>query len=216
MFKDLFALIFGAVIVVFYSYRRFNRRTDGNGQQLLRVVNLLSPDKLRSKRVVHHAYFLYATTFLIIYLFLCAYAQLIPAIGGPSVPIGASALPALQTQQAKAGFQALSGGDVGDAELLLSLSASAGTTHSGNDLNFGISAATSLAVALMIVGLAPSFPLLEDFETSIRAAAHRLAGIPTRVIGIRDALRTRTLSIPGIDTDADSDFLLIPRGAGSD
>nr|WP_250814020.1 hypothetical protein [Neorhizobium tomejilense] len=210
---DIFALLFGAAIVIFFSYERFNRSTDQTGQQLLRLVSLLSPDKLRSRRVVTNAYIFYAATFLVIYLFLCAYAQLIPQLGGPAIPVGAIKLPVLQ-EDAKATITSVvqTFEDVSDTALLQSLSGPAEMPSKSRDIDIGIDAATSLAVALMIVGLAPAFPILQSFEAWIRSAAHRLAGIPTRVIGIREDLRNRTLDITVPEGKVPADTLLIPRG----
>jgi hypothetical protein len=68
-------------------------------------------------------------------------------------------------------------------------------------------------MALIIVGLAPSFPLLRRFEDWMRSAAHRLAGIPTRVIGAGEELRHSDLAISTASSDSvPADTLLIPRG----
>jgi hypothetical protein len=218
---DVVALLFGAVIVIFFSYERFNRTTDEAGQQMLRLAKLLSPDKLRSRGVVTNAYFFYAATFVVIYLFLCAYAQLIPALGGPNIPVGATKLPVLEQSAVvkvnpTTGFTAASEGDVSDFAMIQPPDASVDRAPRQGNYDIGIGAATSLAVALMIVGLAPAFPILQDVEAWIRGAAHRLAGIPTRVIAIRDDLRSRSIGIfPPEETNAKQtpfDRLMIPRG----
>ncbi|NKL74902.1 hypothetical protein [Rhizobium leguminosarum] len=214
--KDLLALLFGAAIVVFYSYDRFNRTTDEAGQQLQRLVNLLSPDKLRSGRVVFNAYTFYALTFLVIYFFLCAYAELIPALGGPDLTVGASKLPSLASEentQTPVGplFVQTSGGVI-DTILHQSLTAPGASTSARQSIEIGIDSSTSMAVALMIVGLAPAFPILQRFEAWMRGAAHRFAGIPTRVLSVRDELRTETMNLNlGSDGVIPSETLLIPR-----
>jgi hypothetical protein len=212
--KDILALLFGAAIVVFFSYDRFNRTTDEAGQQLQRLVNLLSPDKLRSGRVVFNAYTFYALTFLVIYFFLCAYAELIPALGGPDLTVGASKLPSLageENAQTSVGPLLQTGGNLIDTILHQSLTTSSASTSSGQS-SIGIDSSTSMAVALMIVGLAPAFPILQRFEAWMRGAAHRLAGIPTRVLTVRDELRTETIKLNfGSDGAIPSETLLIPR-----
>ncbi|MFA1627616.1 hypothetical protein ACDY96_34300 [Rhizobium mongolense] len=212
--KDLLALLFGAAIVVVFSYDRFNRTTDEAGQQLQRLVNLLSPDKLRSGRVVFNAYTFYALTFLVIYFFLCAYAELIPALGGPDLTVGASKLPSLaseeNTQTSVGPLLVQTGGNLIDAILHQSLTPTSAST-SADQSSIGIDSSTSMAVALMIVGLAPAFPILQRFEAWMRGAAHRLAGIPTRVLSVRDELRTQTINLNGSDGAIPPDTLLIPR-----
>lgn len=219
--KDLVALLFGAAIVVFFSYDRFNRTTDEAGQQLQGLVNLLSPDKLRSGRVVFNAYIFYALTFLVIYLFLCAYAELIPALGGPDLTVGATKLPTLASEGGTPGFvesmpvalaPVESAGSVIDSVLHPPLPAPATSAGRRPSFDIGIDSSTSLAVALMIVGLAPAFPILQRFEAWMRGAAHRLAGIPTRVLSARDELRTETMALK-LDPDGKipADTLLIPR-----
>lgn len=210
---NLVALLFGMAVVIFFSYERFNRTTDDVGKQLQRLVSLLSPDKLRSRRVVLNAYGFYAATFVLIYFFLCAYAELLPALGGPDLTVGASKLPASpEVRAVVAGFTpANSSADFLDALWKQPLSSSTRAHSPSADIL--IDSSTSLAVALLIVGLAPSFPILQKFEIWMRGAAHRLAGIPTRVLQIRDELRTKAFDIGDKPaTDSPSDALLIPRG----
>lgn len=214
--NDLLALLFGAAIVVFFSYDRFNRTTDETGQQLQRLVNLLSPDKLRSGRVVFNAYTFYALTFLVIYFFLCAYAELIPALGAPDFTIGASKLPPLSGEEntpTPAGpLLGQTGGDVMNAILHQASTRPSASTSSNQSIEIGIDSSTSMAVALMIVGLGPAFPILQRFEAWMRSAAHRLAGIPMRVLSIRDELRTETINLNlGSDGAIPADTLLVPR-----
>jgi hypothetical protein len=49
-YQEVFALLFGAFIVVLFSYERFNRTTYDTGTRLERLVALLSPDKMRARR----------------------------------------------------------------------------------------------------------------------------------------------------------------------
>ncbi|AXA44625.1 hypothetical protein [Rhizobium leguminosarum] len=206
------ALLSGVVIVVLFSYERFNRTTDEAGQQLYRLVSLLSPNKLRSRRVVLNAYLFYASTFLLIYLFLCAYAELIPALGGPDLAIGATKLPpsSVPPIDPLGGYKTIeTAGTLIETIFKQQLSSSA--NEDARSFSIDVDSATSFGVALMIVGLAPSFPVLQRFEAWMRGAAHRLAGIPTRVLDIRDDLRGETLSLPLAENDTiPGDTLLIP------
>lgn len=209
---NLVALLFGVAIVIFFSYERFNRTTDEAGKQLQRLVSLLSPDKLRSRRVVMNAYGFYAATFVLIYLFLCAYAELLPVLGGPALAVGASSLPD-DVKPAVTGFTPDGPGkDLLDTLWTQTLSSYAGSGET-RAFDIGIDSSTSLAVALLIVGLAPSFPILQNFEIWMRGAAHRLAGIPTRVLEIRDELRSHALAIDiKPSTEVPDNMLLITRG----
>lgn len=80
--SEIFALIFGAFIVVVFSYERFNRITYDTGTRLERLVTLLSPDKLRARRVVIRVWFYYCLCLLTVYAILCVYAEVLPALGG--------------------------------------------------------------------------------------------------------------------------------------
>ncbi|MGO8047891.1 hypothetical protein ACC713_33980 [Rhizobium johnstonii] len=209
---DLIALLVGATIVLFFSYERFNRTTDEAGQKLQRLVSLLTPDKLRSRRVVLNAYAFYATTFLLIYLILCAYAELIPTLGGPDLGVGARTLPPLKAdvQEAVTEASPLASGR-GIVDTIFSQGVSSARADPSFDINLNPS--VSFGVALMIVGLAPAFPILQRFEGWMRGAAHRLAGIPTRVLTIRDELRSEKLNVSlAADDQIPADALVIPRG----
>lgn len=208
---DLIALLVGATIVLCFSYERFNRTTDEAGQKLQRLVSLLTPDKLRSRRVVLNAYAFYAITFLLIYLVLCAYAELIPTLGGPDLGVGARTLPPLKnTEEATAEASPLTAGR-GIVDTIFGAGGSPAQSDSSFDINLNPS--VSFGVALMIVGLAPAFPILQRFEGWLRGAAHRLAGIPTRVLTIRDELRSEKLNVAlAAGDEIPNDTLVIPRG----
>ncbi|MBD9627603.1 hypothetical protein IB279_32105 [Ensifer sp. ENS06] len=214
---NLVALLFGAAIVLFYSYGRFNRVTYEGGQQMERLVSLLSPDKLRARRIVLHAYTFYALILLLIYLFLCAYAELLPLLGGPDLTVGASKLP-VPSADAPAAVVAGFARDNDAAAIPWTLSGVVDSSAE-RDFDIGIDASVSLAIALIMVGLAPTFPLLANFEDWMRGAAHRLAGIPTYVIGASEDLRRRDLklrekdvaiSTPAAGATAVKQYLLIP------
>ncbi len=212
---NLVALLFGAAIVLFYSYGRFNRVTYEGGRQMERLVNLLSPDKLRARRIVMHAYACYALILLLIYFFLCAYAELLPMLGGPDLAIGASKLPIPANDAPTAVIAGFAPSN--DAAAIPWTLSSAVDPAAVRDFDIGISASVSLAIALIMVGLAPTFPLLGNFEDWMRGAAHRLAGIPTHVIGASEDLRRRDLGFSAAaEADAaptDKNRFLIPRSS---
>lgn len=185
--SNLLALIFGAVIVVFFAYERFNSAGYQGSQQFERLVAYLSPDKLRARRVVLRAYIFYAATLVAIYFFLCTYAQVLPLLGASGIPADAIGATSIGAQAADA--------DTGRPKL-------------------NISPSISLTVALIMVGLAPSFPILDRFEHWMRSTAHRLAGIPTRVIEAADNLRHRSLdfNLPSGSEPVPKNTLLIRRG----
>lgn len=213
--SEIGALLFGAVIIVFFSYERFNRVSyEGNGR-LERLVYLLSPDKLRARRIVLRAYFVYVATQLMLYLFFCAYAEVLPLIGGPVLgggDIGASELPTVATEAAATAATGYSP----DSDLISWNQPLGAVEEPSPGWTLGIAPEVSLAVALIMVGLAPSFPILQRFEAWMRDATHRLAGIPTHVIGAAEDLRRRTLDIglkkSGTGRAADPRPALLPRG----
>lgn len=209
---NLVALLFGAAIVLFYSYGRFNRVTYEGGRQMERLVNLLSPDKLRARRIVMHAYACYALILLIIYFFLCAYAELLPMLGGPDLSIGASKLPVPSVDAPVAITTGFTPGSNSAASTWMQPLSTIVAPSVVRDFDIGIDASVSLAIALIMVGLAPSFPLLGSFEDWMRSAAHRLAGIPTRVIGASEDLRRKDLAISADSASSlEKNSLLIPR-----
>lgn len=214
---DLVALLFGAVIIVFFSYERFNRATYEGGRQLRRLVDLLSPDQLRARRVFLNAYGFYAIALLLIYSFLCVYAELLPLLGGPNLTsdtLGADQLPAVPTAppaNATTGFVPSRNGSA--MPWMQPLSNTVEQANTNNIIDIGIDASVSLTIALIMVGLAPTFPILQRFEDWMRSAAHRLAGIPTWVIRAGEDLRLNTLSITAAaENPIPEDTLLIPRG----
>lgn len=184
--SDTVALLFGAAIVLFYSYRRFNVATYEGEARLDRLVTLIAPDKLRARGTVLKAYGFYAAMFVAIYFFLCAYAEVLPALGGPTLvseTLGASQLPAEARMPADvSGFAPVSEGAVSAWAQPLS------GPEQGNS-GIGIASSVSLTVALIMVGLAPSFPLLTSFDEWMRSVSHRLAGIPTWVLEAANTLR---------------------------
>ncbi len=209
---DGLALFIGAAIIAFFSYDRFDRVTHQGGRQLERVVSLLSPNKMRARRVVLRAYVFYALALLIIYLFMCAYAELLPLVGGPALngeAMGASGIPVAGvdvTSQLTTGFNPSD--TPGDQQL------SDVAIPEAQGKRLGIDPAVSLTVALIIVGLAPSFPALQRVENWIRLTAHRLAGIPTWVIGASEDLSRNALGILPLDENQmPTDPLLIPQGS---
>ncbi|WP_158693544.1 hypothetical protein [Neorhizobium alkalisoli] len=200
-------------MVLFFSYERFNRVTYEGGRQLQRLVNLLSPDKLRARRIVLHAYAFYAVTLLLIYFFLCAYAELLPKLGGPDLEVGASQLPVTPVDAAATSTTGFAPDDARDAIPWTQPLSSAAMPAVARAYDIGIDSSVSLTIALIMVGLAPTFPILRSFEDWMRAAAHRLAGIPTRVIAAGEELRRRHLAITFASDGGvlDKPALLIPR-----
>ncbi|MER2509803.1 MAG: hypothetical protein ABTQ27_13760 [Amaricoccus sp.] len=180
--NEVLALLFGAGIIVLFSYDRFNLATyDGEGR-LDRLITLLSPDKLRARGTVLTAYAFYVGMLLVTYLILCAYAEILPVLGGQDLrpEVGAAELPSAAAtptafdDPAETWAQPLAG----PMAPLRSL---------------GIAPSVSLGMALIMVGFAPSFPILKRFDEWMRGLAHRLAGIPTWVIDAGDRLNTDPL-----------------------
>ncbi|GFE49012.1 hypothetical protein So717_07650 [Roseobacter cerasinus] len=174
--SEIAALFFGATIIVFFSYERFNRASYDAGSRLERLITMLSPDKLRARRVVLQAWCLYTTALLLIYVLSCAYVEVLPEIDRTQLA-GASNLPDSSDESKQSG-------------------------------SIGIPPGVSLGVALILVGLAPSVPILKRFENWLRQTAHRLAGIPTRVLSNSEELRTNAIDLK-VEGD---EKLLIPSG----
>jgi hypothetical protein len=208
---DGLALFLGAAIIAFFSYDRFDRVTHQGGRQLERVVSLLSPNKMRARHVVLRAYVFYALALIIIYLFMCAYAELLPYVGGPGLDgeaVGAQGIPIAGVDATSLQTTGFNSSDIPRDQQLSDVA-----DPKGQETSLGVDPTVSLTVALIIVGLAPSFPALQRVENWIRLAAHRLAGIPTWVIGASEDLSRNALGIlPADGNTVPADPLLIPQG----
>lgn len=204
--SDLAALIYGGGILVAFSYTRFNRISYETGRRLDRLVNFLTPDKLRARRQVGFAYFIYTLVLVLTYLVLCAYADLLlPLIGAQAIlpDQGASGLPApagngqsIAVPSATADVDAiLTTGFAPLGEPVIKywtdeLQPSETVTTNKGDSDSFIEPQISLGLALIMVGLAPAIPALERADEWLRMVAHRMAGIPTWVIDASDNLRS--------------------------
>lgn len=199
------AFLTGAGIIAFFSFSRFDRVTDQGGRRLERVVKLLSPNNMRERRIIRRAYFFYASALLLIYVFMCVYADLLPIFqeageGGTADDAGVGANSAPDGDPATAPVD----GNQDDQKL-------AGPSNTKDDDGGLIAPTTSLTMALIITGLAPGFPLLNRVETWIRYTAHRLAGIPTQVIELARKIEHSDLKLPPPEGDNRANTLLIPR-----
>lgn len=167
---DWVGLLFGALVVVFYSFERFNRANYEDRYNLDDLILLVTPDQLRARAVVMRAYLGYTLMLLSVYFLVCGFSNVFALLG----------------------FGGLSGGQVGAGADAVGSNADGTTTQT----QLGINPKVSLTVALVMVGLAPSVPILKRLEEQARNWAHRLAGIPTRVLDIRDSLLHRGVSLP--------------------
>ncbi|MDC0657178.1 hypothetical protein N6L27_04125 [Leisingera sp. SS27] len=199
--NDIVALSFGVGIIIAFSHERFNRISYETGKRLDRLVLFLTPDKLRARRQVTYAYFIYTLSLIILYLILCAYAEvLLPLIGGQSLlpEIGASTLPTEASTSTAPVSDASSEPTTGFAPMGTSAaefwikSLEPATSSKPMDSSSGINIApeVSMGLALIMVGLAPSIKALVRVDEWLRMFAHRVAGIPTWVIDTSDALRS--------------------------
>lgn len=171
--EEVFALLFGAAIVALFSYERFNRNSFSTGTRLERLVSVLSPEKLRARKVIRRVWAYYCIGLLALYLTLCVYWDVLGSIVG------------LEGESEAAG--------AADAQVR----------------TIGIPASVSLGIALILTGLAPSVPVLKRFEEWGRVTAHRMAGIPTRVLSDTDVLRREEIDLAKEDPQ---DSLMIPSG----
>lgn len=213
MDESFVALIFGAVIIVFFAWDQFNRPTYEKSRELTRLIELLAPSDMRQRTVYWRAYMFYAGILLLVYFTLCAYGTvlleplgLLPDglsagdggnIGATEAPTAASAVQNRPTT----GYTPDALTAVGQA-----LSPEIGADEAQDTgWSLGIDPIVPLTVSLAIVGLAPSVPILQRFEAKIRFAAHRLSGIPTRLVAGSRQMRQRPFRL-----EAGPDSMLIP------
>ncbi|WP_422049025.1 hypothetical protein [Shimia sp.] len=212
---DIVALFFGVGIIIAFSHERFNRISYETGKRLDRLVSFLTPDKLRARRQVTYAYFIYTLSLIILYLILCGYAEiLLPLIGGQNLlpEIGASTLPSEASTspppasdtapEPTTGFAPMESSAIEFwiANLEPTVSSEPVETNSG----VNIAPEVSMGLALIMVGLAPSIKALVRVDEWLRMFAHRVAGIPTWVIDTSDALRSNA-KVLRFFTDSEAD-----------
>ncbi|WP_424929325.1 hypothetical protein [Amaricoccus tamworthensis] len=205
------ALIFGAVIIVVFAWDQFQRPSYDGSRELTRLIEILTPSKMRKSGIYMRAYLVYVVLLLVIYFTLCAYVEIlfpllgleIAGAGGISDEVGAPQLPTnCQTaiNTAVTGFspQAVIGGQ----------DLSAGTGECAPPPERTGDPMIPLGVSLVMVGLAPSVPILLRVEEKIRFLAHRLSGIPTRLIAGSVQLKRKPLKIDDADGKT---YLIAPR-----
>ena len=210
---DVVALLFGVGIIIAFSYERFNRISYETGRRLERLVKLLTPDKLRARRQVTYAHFLYSLALIVLYLILCAYAEvllpligggeLIPDVGASALPEAAPAAPATTAATVPTGYSPMDKPAVAFWTDGLTTAATVVQTAPSNSL--GIAPEVSMGLALIMVGLAPSIPALTRADEWLRTVAHRMAGIPTWAIDAADALRSNAKALNIFPDAPDSD-----------
>ena len=191
------ALLFGGGVIVIFAWDQFNRPSYKASADLTRLIELLTPSRMRRGTVYLRAYLFYAGILLLLYLVICIYSAFLlpvlglelPGQGGAAEAVGATAVPLGAAAQETSGFEAAT---------LSSQIAAADGADSGKDPTI------PLLISLVMVGLAPSVPILQRLEEKIRFAAHRLSGIPTRLIA-----GTQRLRIAGIGLGDGRDTLLI-------
>lgn len=207
MLDYTFALLFGAGTVVFFAWDQFNRPSYEGSRELTRLIEILKPARTRRRTVYWRAYAFYAAILLLIYFTLCAYGLLL----GPTIGLQ---VPGYTSESTVAPDDAATGPDVGArvipasgydpdsiAELPQVLAQTAGKGAAGNRTpggactGFACDPTVPLFISLVMVGLAPSFPMLVKAEKRIRLAAHRLSGIPTRLISGSRRLRMRPIRL---------------------
>lgn len=194
MNESLIALVFGATIIVFFAWDQFNRPSYDRSRELTRLIELLAPSDMRRRTVYWRAYIFYATILLLIYFVLCVYgALLLPLIGldlvGQAPTGGATDAPVAAASEAarQVGYSP----DVRPQDL-------GGQSQPDKS---AIDPVVPLTVSLAMVGLAPSVPILLRMEEKIRFAAHRLSGIPTRLVTGSRQLRLKPIDlVEGSDT----------------
>lgn len=183
----LTAFLFGALVIAFFARDQFNRPSHEGSRELTRLIEMLTPSTMRRRNVFWRAYLFYVAILLIIYATLCVYGLLLgPAIGfvpqgyQSAAEIGARDLPAVSAPAAiERTAEVESGFNLNDRPTQIL----EGTADEQDDKDrFRSDPTIPLLISLILVGLAPRFPLLERVEEKIRFMAHHFSGIPTRLV----------------------------------
>lgn len=174
----LAALAFGAFTILVFARQQFDRPSYAATGDVARVVEVLSPRELRRGRVYFGAYVVYASALLLIYISFCVYAT-VPMLALLNFDANITGLATLPSE---IGAKSL---PIGYAEPV-------------PPQRVGRNPALPLAISAAMIGLAPSIPFLQKAEDNLRMVAHRLSGIPTRLV---DGARTLIIGQRWIPAD---------------
>lgn len=174
----ILSMAFGGLIIIFFAWDRFKQPSYLNDLGSMRLIELLAPTDLRRGNVYFRAYAFYAIGLLAFYVIFCFYSDLLAppiadyfGLNEIANQIGATSAPE------QAGFP-----DGGPGKLVV--------PESTRNPDF------PLYVSLIIVGLVPTFPGFKKLEEKWRFAAHRMSGIPTRMIAGQNKLKRADLILP--------------------
>jgi len=183
------AMVVGVVVLWVHARSQFDKLSLEHSGGYQRLISKIGSSDLHASAEYRRAFVIYAAILTVLYVVLCIYI----------------AVPDLQLM-----VRELAGRDVMD---LLSVGASklpetvaapvAGVAFDENggllgtiETGAGLNASVPLAISLAVVGLAPNVPWLARVEEFIRATAHRLAGIPTRLVNGSLALSDEVFVTP--------------------
>jgi hypothetical protein len=179
------AMLTGVVVLWIHARSQFNQLSLEQSGDYRRLISKLQSSDLRTSAEYRRAFVIYAAILTVLYVVLCIYVavpdlqQVVREVAGRDfvdlVAVGASNLPkTVDTPVAGVAFDEAGG-------LLGSI-----------DTKPGLNPSVPLAISLAVVGLAPNVPWLSRVEEFIRGTAHRLAGIPTRLVNGSLALSDET------------------------
>lgn len=169
------AMIIGVVVLWVHARSQFDKLSLEHSGNYQRLIAKIGSSDLHASAEYRRAFVIYAAILTVIYVVLCIYIAvpdlqlMVRELAGRDVmdllSVGASKLP--ETVAAPVAGVAFDekGGLLGAI-----------------DAGEGLNASVPLAISLAVVGLAPNVPWLARVEEFIRATAHRLAGIPTRLV----------------------------------
>lgn len=103
--SEVFALLFGAVVIAVFARERFNIATYETQAALQRLGDLLTPNQMRARSTVRLSFLLYLVLVLTAYLAVCLYARMLPEnfralFGDPGAQLGAVGLPGAPAEAA--------------------------------------------------------------------------------------------------------------------
>lgn len=173
------SMVFGAIIIVLFSWDQFKMPSYQSGRDIMRIAANLTPPDMCNHVTYLRSFVFYTIVLILIYFAFTLFAT--PAI--------------VQT------LGLLPGGIGGAVEAAGDDGHAVAETVKGLQSPIG-----PLAVALMMVGLAPKTGFLQKVEGRIRLIAHRLSGIPAQLVKRAQRLRAKPLVLP-----EDRGNLLIPE-----
>jgi hypothetical protein len=169
----------GLAVIWIFAWNRFTQPSYERFRRFEELLKILNPRDLRSGGVFVPAYFFYALMLSGLYWVLCTFGslQLLSYLGLANLGVDAPG----ESVGAILPFSWSEVASFSDPERQRALIGDVTRVFEG-ERDIARNPSVPLAIALAIVGVIPNVRFFDKFEEKLRIIAHRLAGIPGRLI----------------------------------